>query len=278
MKKIFTKIAQITIAAIVAVVILYPVYQILILALLPHDEIVSYIAQVNDPATGFIPRYFLPRAFSLEQFRLPDERFFRALYVSVVYTGAITVLQFFFAFVIGFVFAKVKFPGREILFFLFLAAMVLPFHVTLVPMHQILHGLELFNTPWAVILPAVFSPLGVFLFRQFISQVPDEVLEAAAIDGAGLFRIMRSIILPMVKNGAAVFFLLTTAMQWSAIEAALSFIRTDNLRPVSLLLREKMSDPATIFAPGVIYMLPMLVVYVLLMNKIGEESYPNTQK
>ncbi|MCL2198830.1 MAG: carbohydrate ABC transporter permease [Defluviitaleaceae bacterium] len=255
--------------ALVLIVVLYPVYQVLILALMPTDEIAAYVTQVENPANRFAPGYFLPRYFSHEQFRESlDARFLRALYVSLLFTVTVALLQFVFAFILGFVFAKIRFAGREILFFLFVAAMVLPFHVTLVPLHQILHHLEMFDTPWAVILPAIFSPLGVFLFRQFISQVPDDVLEAATIDGAGLLCILRSFVLPLIKNGAVTFFIITIVMQWSAIEGALAFIRTDEWRPMALLLREYMAtDPATMFAPAVLYMLPILTVYAVLAKK-----------
>jgi len=252
------------ILAVLLILILYPIYQVLILSLLPNTEIVSYITEVENPANRFIPRYFIPRAFSLEQYRIAiNDRFLRAYYVSVFYTITVTVLQFCIAFVMGFVFAKTRFKGRDIVFFLYLAAMVLPFHVTLVPLNQVLHSLNVLNTPWAIILPAVFSPLGVFLFRQFICQIPDEILEAATIDGAGLFRILKDIILPVIRNGVMVFLLLTITTQWAAIEPALAFIRTDDWRPVSLLLRELVSsNPSQTFAPGVLFMLPMIFVYV----------------
>jgi multiple sugar transport system permease protein len=263
------RLAFAALVALVGLIVLYPVYQMLILSFLPKAEIADYIAAVENPANRFVPGYFVPRFFSFEQFRYAlNDRFLRALFVSVFYTVVITVLHFFVSFVLGFVFAKVKFAGREFLFFLFLAAMVLPFHVTLVPLFQVINRLDLMDTPWAVVLPAVFSPLGVFLFRQYISQVSDDVLEAASIDGAGLFRILKSMVLPMVKGGAAVFFLLTVTMQWGEIERSLAFNRDADWLPLSLYLRELMtSDTARIFAPGVIYMLPVLILCYFLSRR-----------
>ncbi|MCL1842625.1 MAG: carbohydrate ABC transporter permease [Defluviitaleaceae bacterium] len=268
MKKTAKKVAKNALLILIAVIVFYPVYQMVILSVLPREEIVSYIAAVENPAYRFAPGYFFPRAFSPEQIRAAlTPAFLRAFYISFVYTVLVVVLQFVVAFVSGFVFAKTTFKGRDILFFLYLAAMVLPFHVTVVPLNQILHRVNLFDTPWAVILPAVFSPLGVFLFRQFIQQVPDEVLEAATLDGAGLFCILKNIVLPIIKGGAAMFFLLTMVMQWAAIEPALAFIRAEDLRPVSLYLRELMNtETALIFAPSVLYMLPVILAVILLVK------------
>jgi multiple sugar transport system permease protein len=263
MNKYLLMAVRLIVLGLVGVVILYPLYQTIILSLRPAADIYEYIAQVNNRTLRFISGYFFPQSFSPEQYiQAFTDTFRRAYFVTVIYTLGITALYFPVAIVLGFVFAKVRFFGRDVLFFLFIAAMVLPFHVTLVPMHQILHRLTLFDTPWAVILPAVFSPLGVFLVRQFFRQVPDELLEAASLDGAGVFRTIVFIMMPISRYGLAIFFLLTITIQWSAIEPTLAFIRSDEWLPISLLLREMMeSSPEHIFAPSVLYMLPMLLLF-----------------
>jgi len=260
--RVFTRCAQALVIGALLIVILYPLYQILILSLRPSNDISEYITQVQSRGLRFIPVYLLPRAFSLEQYvEAFNAVFLRAYGVALFYVLIITALHFPIAFVLGFVFAKIRFPGRDVLFFCFIASMVLPFHVTVVPFNQILHGLNLFDTPWAVILPGMFAPLGVFLFRQFINQVPDEILEAAAMDGAGLLRTLGSIVLPVIRSGLAVFFLLTITMQWAAIEPTLAFVRDERWRPVSVWLRAIMTtDPAQIFAPGVLYAVPMIIL------------------
>jgi len=257
------------VSAAVLVVVLYPLYQMLILSLRPLADIQDYITQVHSRGVRFIPVYLFPRAFSLEQYAGLDGVFLRTYGVAFLYVVVITALHFAIAFVLGFVFAKVRFKGRDVLFFCFIASMVLPFHVTVVPLNQIMHRLNLFDTPWAVILPGAFAPLGVFLLRQFISQMPDDILESAAIDGAGLLRTLVYIVLPVIRSGLSVFFLLTITMQWSAIEHALAFIRDERWRPVSLWLRSMMvADPAQIFATGVLYALPMFAVVVVVARFI----------
>lgn len=272
MSKVFIRCAQVLVVAIVVVIVFYPLYQTLILSLRSSADIQEYITQVHSRGVRFIPVYLVPRAFSLEQYsEVFNDAFLRPYGVAIFYVMVITALHFPIAFVLGFIFAKVRFRGRNVLFFFFIASMVLPFHVTVVPLNQILHRLHLFNTPWAVILPGAFAPLGVFLFRQFINQVPDEILEAAAIDGAGLLRTLAAIVLPVIRSGLAVFFLLTITMQWSAIEHALAFVRNERWQPVSLWLRGVMaSDPAQIFAPGILYALPMFIVVIIVAMRIKD--------
>jgi len=270
--KLFLRITQVFVITIALIIILYPLYQTLILSLRPLIDMREYITQVQSRDVRFIPVYILPRAFSFEQYTALDGTFLQAYWVSLLYTVAIIILHFPLAFVLGFVFAKVRFRGRNMLFFIFIASMVLPFHITVVPLNQILHHVNLFGTPWAVILPSVFAPLGVFLLRQFISQVPSEPLEAAVIDGAGMLRILIFIILPIIRPGVAVFFLLTISLQWSAIEPALAFIHDEQWRPVSLWLRSAMTtDPTQIFASGVLYALPMFIVVAV----VARNALPN---
>jgi len=254
------------------VISFYPLYQMLILSLRPIADINNYISHVQSSAVRFVPVYLLPRQFSLEQFVAAfDNIFVRTYITSLLHVAAITVLHFPIAFILGFMFAKATFKGRDVLFFCFIASMVLPFHVTVVPLNQILHHLRLLDTHWAVIVPGIFAPLGVFLLRQFIRQVPDDILEYASIDGAGTMRIIISIILPTIRAGLMVFFLLTIINQWGAIEPALAFIQDTNLLPTSVWLRGMMlSNPGSIFAPSVLYALPIftLIAVLVRINKV----------
>jgi len=258
---------------IVLVVVLYPLYQTLILSLLPMEDIETYINQVENRGLRFIPSYFWPQSISFGQYSLTmNDTFLRAYAVAIAYVMLITGLHFPIAFVLGFVFAKVNFPGRDVLFFCFIATMVLPFHVTLIPLHQLLHHLHLFDTPWAVILPSAFSPLGVFLMRQFLSQIPNDVLEAASLDGAGLWHMTVFMLIPLVRNGLSVFFLLTISLQWSSIEPVLAFIRNNEWQPISLLLRQLMDEmPSQIFAPSVIYVIPMILLFTATSSGVDSE-------
>ena len=91
----------------------------------------------------------------------------------------------------GYAFAKFRFPGKEFMFLLVLATMMIPIQVTMIPTYLILNGVELTNTLLGIALPTLVSGFNIFLFRQFMSTIPDELLEAARLDGAGDLRILR---------------------------------------------------------------------------------------
>ncbi|OBZ17755.1 MULTISPECIES: carbohydrate ABC transporter permease [Bacillales] len=117
-----------------------------------------------------------------------------------VFTSLATVLfVLFFSAMAGYAFAKRKFPGKNIIFALVLGTMMMPHQVTLVPLYMLIRNLNLLDSQMGLILPAIAFPLGVFLVRQFASTLPDEVIEAARIDGAGEMRLFTNIILPLIK-------------------------------------------------------------------------------
>jgi multiple sugar transport system permease protein len=117
-----------------------------------------------------------------------------------VFTSLVTVVfVLFFSAMAGYAFAKRKFPGKNIIFALVLGTMMMPHQVTLVPLYMLIRNLNLLDSQMGLILPAIAFPLGVFLIRQFASTLPDEVIEAARIDGAGEMRLFTNIILPLIK-------------------------------------------------------------------------------
>jgi len=274
-RKFLKTFGGILLFAVVVAVILFPIYQTLILSLRPLVDIKAYVGSIDDTAVRFVKSYLLPAQFSGEQYAGAfTADFLRAFGNSLLYAGAVTALQFPIALCMGLCFAKTRFKGRDALFFIYIAAMVMPFHVTLVPLFTLFKAVRLYDTRWAIILPGIFSPLGAFLFRQFISQVPDETLEAAQLDGAGMLRTVCSIILPVIKAGVAMYVLLTMVMQWSAVGPALSFLKSAGNQPLSLVLRQMMSnEPWAIFAPSVMYMLPLLVVFGDTVMTTRREGY-----
>src|SRR5262249_33245572 len=112
-------------------------------------------------------------------------------------------------------FAKFRFPGRNLLFFAILGALMIPIQVILVPEFLITAWLGLLNTPWGVILPRAAEAFGIFMVRQFMVSIPDELLEAARLDGAGEFRILLPIVLPLSKPVIAVLIIFTFMWRWN---------------------------------------------------------------
>ena len=146
----------------------------------------------------------------------------------------------------GLAFAKLPFPGREVYFFLLIIVMVLPVQVTLVPNYRILENLSLLNTQWAVIFPAVFAPLGTFLMTQAFRSIPQEVLEAAQLDGANLVEILWKICTPMSKSGTATVMLLSFLGAWNMVEQPLAYLQEVKKYPLPVSLAYIRNDDLSV--------------------------------
>lgn len=116
----------------------------------------------------------------------------------------------------GYAFAKFEFKGRNQLFFMVLATMMIPGQVTMIPVYLILNQMQLTNTMAGIVLPGLVGAFGIFLFRQFMTTIPDELLEAARLDGASEFRVFWQIVLPMTKPILAVQGILTFIAGWNS--------------------------------------------------------------
>lgn len=169
----------------------------------------------------------------------------------------------------AFAFAKLQFRGREMLFYGYVLALLLPFQVLCVPLTLTMDALRLLDTPWSIVLPEIFSPLPVFLLRQFFKSVPDSVLEAASMDGAPLWLVYFQIVLPLSKPALAVAALLSAARCWNLIDQPLLFLRTQRLYPLSLYIHQMMSAQQPEFlATCVLAMLPLLLLFLLCNDEM----------
>ena len=132
--------------------------------------------------------------------------FGRAYFNSFYIAAIVVVVQLLTASMAGYAFAKLKFKGHNVIFVLFLATMMIPSQVTMIPLFIIMKNLKLLGTHWSLILPAsLFNAFGVFLMRQFTASLPDELEEAAIIDGASVPQIFFKIIMPLIKPSMAAF-------------------------------------------------------------------------
>jgi ABC-type glycerol-3-phosphate transport system permease component len=150
---------------------------------------------------------------------------FNSVFVSIAGTVLAVVLNS----LAGFAFAKYRFRGRDLLFFAVLATLMVPFQVTMVPVYVILAKLGMVNTYWGVILPGTASAFGIFLIRQFIQTIPDELLDAARIDGSSELGIFLRIIVPLSMPAMAVLAIFTFLGRWN-----------DYLLPLLVLNRSQM--------------------------------------
>ncbi|WP_034328560.1 carbohydrate ABC transporter permease [Alkaliphilus transvaalensis] len=163
----------------------------------------------------------------------------------------------------AFAFSKLKFKYKDTLFFLYIVVMLMPFQVTLVPNYLILDRLNLINSYQSIILPGIFSAFGVFLLKQFMDGIPNECIEAAAVDGCNTFQIFYKIVLPLCKEGIAALTILFFIENWNMVEQPLVFIKDINKYPLSLYLSNvNHFELGIAFASGVIYMIPMLLIFL----------------
>jgi multiple sugar transport system permease protein len=190
---------------------------------------------------------------------------------SVIITVPIVVGQIIVSVLGAYAFAKLKFPFRDPLFFVYIIVMMMPFQVTLVPNFIILRQMKLLGSFAAIILPGIFSTFGVFLLKQFMAQVPDEYNEAAKIDGAGYFFTFLKIILPQCKGALASLAILVFIDNWNIVEQPLIFLEDEIKYPLSIFLsRINSSELGIAFACGILFMLPSLLVFLYGENYLVE--------
>ena len=186
-------------------VMLFPVYWVLVTAISPGG-----LAQT----TGFslwperVDLGVFPRAFA-------DQPVGRWLVNSVVIAAASVVLSVSVSLLAGYAFAKYRFRGRDALFTLMLVTIMVPIQVIMVPEFVIVSRLGLVDSPWAVILPTAAQAVSIFMARQFLAGVPDELIEAARVDGAGELRIFLRVVLPLSGPLIAVLTILTFVWRWN---------------------------------------------------------------
>ena len=195
-------------------------------------------------------------------------------YVNSFYIAAIVVVvQLLTASMAGYAFAKLKFKGHNVIFVLFLATMMIPSQVTMIPLFIIMKNLKLLGTHWSLILPAsLFNAFGVFLMRQFTASLPDELEEAAIIDGASVPQIFFKIIMPLIKPSMAAFGIFVFLGQWNNFMYPLIFLNKTETFTVPLLLNFFKGNYATnyplLMAGTMISIVPVLVVYIFFQKQI----------
>ena len=146
-----------------------------------------------------LPPTLVPSDITLDNFTRLIQRtaVMRWLVNSVVVAGSATALTLFFGSLAGYAFAKRRFPGRELIFWILLTALMAPRQVMLIPLYILMNAYGLYNTHPGMFLPQVAWPFGLFLMRQFMQSIPNSLIESAKMDGASEFRVYRSIILPL---------------------------------------------------------------------------------
>jgi multiple sugar transport system permease protein len=243
------------------------------LAVLPFVWVVM-TAIKPDPEINAWPPQFLPQAPTLEHFRriLGEENFLRYILNSMIIALSSMTAILFTSSLAGFIFAKYRFPGRGILFAIILATAIIPLEVYIIPLYLVVFGARLMNSYVALVFPFVIMTFGVFFMRQVIMAIPDELLEAARVDGASEFWIYFRIVLALSKNGLMALGVFSFSEAWANFIWPLVVVTSKEMYTTELGLatyqRQFYIEYGPISAGAVISMLPMLVVFALLRRHI----------
>jgi multiple sugar transport system permease protein len=192
---------------------------------------------------------------------------------SVVVALAVTVGNLVFCSMLGYALAKLDFPGKRALFAIVLGTLMIPGVVTFVPLFVMVTKMGLSNTLLGMILPFLAGPFGVFLMRQFILSLPDELIQAARIDGAGELRIFFSVILPLCGPALATLGILTFLTSWNNFLWPLVIAQTEDkyTLPVALALYsvgQNATQFGLLLAGAVIVVVPVLAIFLVLQRHI----------
>ena len=223
-------------------------------------------------ASSVYPPRLLPHEFTLDNYRELFARVGVGRYLanSLLVAVAATALSLFFNVTAGYAFAKLRFAGREQIFRLMLGALVIPGQVAMVPLFLLLKQLGLVNTYGGVIVPAMASIFGIFLVRQYALSIPDDLLEAARIDGASEWRIFSMVVVPLLKPIVVTLAVFTLLGTWNDFMWPLIVLTDKELYtlPVALagLSREHVQDNELMMAGSVLTILPVLVVFLVLQR------------
>jgi multiple sugar transport system permease protein len=242
-----------------AVIVLVPFLWMVSTSLKDMNEVYNY-----PPA--IIPKVVQWRNYIEAWRRIPFGTFFKN---STVISGAVALGQMFTCSLAGYAFARLRFPGRDKIFLLYLSTMMVPFAVIMIPLFIIMRYLGWVNNHLALIVPALVSPYGTFLMRQFMSTLPKELEDAARIDGCGFFRLYWIIVLPLAKPALATLGILTFMNIWNDFLWPLIIISSipNKTLPLGLLMFMEQSTLKTpwhlMMAAATFSIVPILVVFTL---------------
>ena len=225
-----------------------------------------------------VPPTFVPKEFTLDNYQkvltdkdLPLGIFYRN---SAIIAFANVVQVLFTSSLFGYIFAKFKFKGKKVLFWFIMSLMMIPSQMTMIPGYLILARLGLINNLLGLIIPAAIDAFGIFLFRQFALSIPNELLDAARVDGAGEFHIYYRIVLPQLGPAMATFGMLTFMFNWNAYLWPLIVLTEKNVRTLPIILtwfsNQQVDKTNLTMAASVLVILPVLFVFLLVQKWIVE--------
>ncbi len=214
-----------------------------------------------------------PDPFTLEAYEavFTERPMLRYFLNSGIYTGLRMLPSLFFCSFAGFIFAKMRFPGRDLLFAAVIVTMMVPFQVKMLTLYEMMVDFGWVDTYWAVVVIGLMEPFGIFLFRQTILGIPDDLLDAARIDGCGPVRTYFSVVLPLVRPTLAAYSIFLFMWSWSDFLWPLIVLNSDLLKPieVGILGFSDINNPEYVkmMAASTVAVAPILLFFLAMQRQ-----------
>ncbi len=253
---------------------------IVFIMVLPIIFIVSHAFKPLDELYAYPPKFFASR-LTLDNFRnlfelstqtgIPLSRY---LFNSIIVCIIVIICSLLLSSMAAYAFSFLKFKGKKLLFAANQLAIMFVAVAVAVPRYIVLHSLGITNTYLAHIIPLLAMPVGIFLLKQFMDQVPRELVEAAKMDGATKWKIYWNIVLPLVKPALATVAILAFQMTWNNVESSQLFVTNETLKTLPYYFSTMSLGTSAIASQGIaaaanlIIFVPNIVVFIILQNKV----------
>lgn len=234
-----------------------------------------FSSSLKDISEIFInPPLWVPKVLHWENFTelFVNRKFGLITWNSFLLATTSTVVALVFCSLAGFAFAKYHFKGKNFLFIMVLASLMIPHEATMVPLFSIYKGMNLIDNIWGVILPDLANAFGIFFMRQYCTSLPEEMLEAARIDGCSEFKLFRRIVMPNLKSGLAGLGIILFVKQWNNFLWPSVILRSQENMTLSVALKALEDSNNTpyhlIMAGSVISVVPLLIIVLIFQKQL----------
>ena len=266
-KKIGGTVAIFLFLTILGLFMVLPIYLTIVMSIKPVEELFIFPPKLYAIRPTF--DNFKEMFGALHQNRVPFSRY---VFNSIFVTATVTIAQCIFASMAAFVLAKCRFPGSKVINSIIVVALLYQSNVIYIMQYIVMAKLHMIDTYWALILPSIASPMGLFLTRQPIGQVPDAMTEAAKVDGAGLFRICWQIVMPNQKPALMTLIIFAFQAAWNIQAGSVVFQEQYKTLPtvVTQAASSGLARAGVAMAAAVFMLVPPIIVFMLAQRQVIE--------
>ena len=266
-KKIGGTVAIFLFLTILGLFMVLPIYLTIVMSIKPVEELFIFPPKLYAIRPTF--DNFKEMFGALHQNRVPFSRY---VFNSIFVTATVTISQCIFASMAAFVLAKCRFPGSKVINSIIVVALLYQSNVIYIMQYIVMAKLHMIDTYWALILPSIASPMGLFLMRQSIGQVPDAMIEAAKVDGAGLFRICWQIVMPNQKPALMTLIIFAFQAAWNIQAGSVVFQEQYKTLPtvVTQAASSGLARVGVAMAAAVFMLVPPIIVFMLAQRQVIE--------